>query len=196
MRFSTIIVSGVLAALSVSAQNTTSAVVSGTAALTPAQSSQAACLSACPATDPKCRDACIVDPTGVPNPAIACINACVQGNGTAAENAAYETCQRNCRLSSAVLVTATPAPTGTGTGTKSGSTASATGAGTGATDSSSSGGVKPAGTSSGSGSATGGSSTSSGAPAATSKSAANSDSVRVGLTAAGIFGAFAAVLAL
>jgi len=190
MRFSTIIVSGVLAALSVSAQNTTAAVVSGTQGVTPAQSSQASCLAACPATDPKCRDACIVDPTGIPNPAIACINACVQGNGTAAENAAYETCQRNCRLSSAVLVTSTPAP---GSATKTGSGASATG--TGATDSQSSGGVKP-GTSSGAGAVSTGSTTSSGTPAASSSSAANSDNVRVGLTAAGIFGAFAAVLAL
>ena len=51
MKFSTIILSTFLAALSVSAQNSTatptSSVVSGTAPLTPAQSTEAACLEAC-----------------------------------------------------------------------------------------------------------------------------------------------------
>lgn len=198
MRFSTILASGVLAALSVSAQNETAAVVSGTAPVTPAQSSQAACLAACPATDPSCRDACIIDPTGVPNPAIACIDACVQGNGTAVDNQNYENCQRNCRLSSAVLVTSTPAPTGAAT--KTGADATATGSG--ATGSPSSGAVKPSGTAAGatnapSGTASGsGSSTTSGAPASSSSSAASSDNVRVGVAVAGVFGALAAVLAL
>jgi len=194
MRFSTIVFSGVLAALSVSAQNATSAVVSGTAPVTPAQSSQAACLSACAATDPKCRDACIVDPTGVPNPAIACINACVQGNGTAADNAAYETCQRNCRLSSAVLVTSTPAPTGAAT--KSGSDATATGSGS--TGSQTSGAAKPAGTSTGADGVATGSPTASGSGAsgASASSTAKSDGVRVGVTVAGVLSAFVAVLAL
>jgi hypothetical protein len=51
MKFTTIILSTFLTALSVSAQNSTatptSSVVSGTAPLTPAQSTEAACLEAC-----------------------------------------------------------------------------------------------------------------------------------------------------
>lgn len=50
MRFSAIILSAFVAAVSVSAQNstsTTAAVVSGTAGVSPAQSSEAACLVAC-----------------------------------------------------------------------------------------------------------------------------------------------------
>jgi hypothetical protein len=47
MRFSTIIVSAVLAAFSVSAQSVTESVVSGTASVSPAQATQAACLAAC-----------------------------------------------------------------------------------------------------------------------------------------------------
>jgi len=210
MRFSTIAISGVMAALSVSAQSTTeSGGPSGT--LTPVQATQAACLAACPPTSPTCRDACIVDPVGVPNPAIACItNTCTQGNGTAAENLAFENCQKACRAS-AISVTATtdarPGVTSApGAGTTSASGAGVTSSGSAASSgdssaassgasvrsSGSSGATQPTSTTSG---GAGVATTSAGA-AATSSSAANAENVKFGMSAVGAFGVFAAIFAL
>ncbi|KAG9239281.1 hypothetical protein BJ875DRAFT_501509 [Amylocarpus encephaloides] len=202
MRFSTIIASGVVAALSVSAQSTNvTAVVSGTQSATPAQVSQSTCLAACPATDALCRDKCIVDPTAVPNPVAMCIDSCTQGKGSAAENEAYRQCQLNCRLATSSLVSSTVAPTGTGASDSSPTSGAASGSGSGSSGTASAGtkpsssgsaGAVATGGSATTGGSTDGSATTSGSAAATSSSAA--DSTRVG--AAGIFGIFAALLAL
>ncbi|EPE32789.1 hypothetical protein GLAREA_07923 [Glarea lozoyensis ATCC 20868] len=207
MRISTIIVSGVMAALSVRAQSTTESVASGTQSVSPVQATQAACLAACPATDTKCRDACIVDPVGVPNPAIACItNTCTQGNGTAAENLAFENCQKACR-SSAATVTATtdarPGYTGGVVVPTSASGAVVSSSGSGSPSAAQTGTASRSGTSSGSvqtgtSATTGGAgpATTSGAPATTSSSAANAENVRFGMSAVGVAGVFAAIFAL
>jgi len=202
MRFSTIVVSGVMAALSVSAQNITESVVSGTESLSPVQATQSACLAACPANNPKCRDACIIDPVGVPNPAISCINDCTQGNGTAAENLAYENCQKACR-SSAATVTAT---TDARPGYTGGAAAPAATTGTGASVTSvGSGSVRPTGSAAQSSGASqspsattdeDGAAVTSGAPSTTSSSAANAENIKFGMSAVGAFGVFAAIFAL
>ncbi|TVY91696.1 hypothetical protein LAWI1_G002969 [Lachnellula willkommii] len=208
MRFSTLVVSSVLAVLSVRAQNTTVAPVSSSVALTPAQSSQASCLSACDAKDPSCRQSCIIVPEGdysAQNNTIACIDSCTQGDGTSAANAAYEACQKGCVASAATTPASTSAAkeTGTATGTASETgTGSATGKATGTE--SASGSEKTATGTNAWGLVKGmiancliGGSTSTAASssaAATSKAAA--DTVRMGVSLTGVLGIFAAILAL
>jgi len=182
MRLSTIIASSVLAVLSVKAQNTTVAPVSSSVSLTPAQSSQASCLSTCDPKDTSCRSGCIIVPEGdyaAQNRTVDCISACVQGNGTEAENEAYEACQKGCVASATISPSSTaPKETGTGTakGTATGSGGKTTGTGT-ATE------------------ASGGSTSTGSSPSATSSKAA-ADTLRMGVSLTGILGMGAAILAL
>ncbi|KAH6662341.1 hypothetical protein B0J14DRAFT_645333 [Halenospora varia] len=183
MQFSTILVSSIFAAVAI-AQNATSVtsslVVSGTQAITPAQSTQASCLAACNPRDTTCLNACIVAPSGTVNPIITCINSCPQGDGSSTANAAYLLCQKNC-LSAATVTSTSAAATGTGAGSVTGSAGVTTSAGTAT-------GTAAGGVSTGSGTAT--------SSAAAKSSSAAAENVRVGASVAGAFGLFAAVFAL
>jgi hypothetical protein len=147
MRFSTIFVSAVVAALSVHAQAnngtaTTDTVpaVSGTEAPNAAQQSAAACLLTCrlssfrsmlcsspnnptgASNDNNCRAKCQALANAV-NPIADCQAACPKGDGGAAANDAYKSCISNCAATAAVapLTTAqqTSAPVATSTPTGS-----------------------------------------------------------------------------
>ncbi|KAH8646013.1 hypothetical protein BGZ60DRAFT_438349 [Tricladium varicosporioides] len=185
MQFSTILVSSIFAAVAI-AQNATSVtsslVVSGTQAITPAQSTQASCLAACNPRDTACLNACIVAPSGTVNPIISCISSCSQGDGSSSANAAYLSCQKNC-LSAATVTSTSAAATGTGTGagTVTGSAGVTTSAGTAT-------GTAAGGVSTGSGTAT--------SSSAAKSSSAAAENVRVGASVAGAFGLFAAIFAL
>ncbi|KYK57712.1 hypothetical protein DCS_04725 [Drechmeria coniospora] len=90
MRFSTVILSGALAAAA-SAQTTVGE--------TPAQASATACLNACGPSDVKCQAHCIVVPS--PNESQAettnnCVAACSQGNGSPADTQRYSDCTQKC----------------------------------------------------------------------------------------------------
>lgn len=122
----------------------------------------------------------------VPNPDAAQVNAtnncvadCPKGNGTAADNLNYENCVDGCIGQYYYTTSGTPAATG-GSGSGSGSS----GAQTTATGSGSP-------TASGSNSASG-----TGSAAATSSSHAAGQALRVGGSAAGLFGFAAAILAI
>jgi hypothetical protein len=146
MRFSTIFVSAVVAAVSVHAQasNGTATtdiapVVSGTELPNAAQQSAAACLLTCtlpssPSTlwsnpnnrsgssdDNDCRAKCQALANSV-NPIADCQAACPKGNGDAAANDSYQSCYQGCQA------TATNAPATTAQKTSAGdSTATPTG---------------------------------------------------------------------
>ncbi|KFY43450.1 hypothetical protein V495_03947 [Pseudogymnoascus sp. VKM F-4514 (FW-929)] len=134
MRFSTIFLSTVVAALSVQAQanngtaTTESAVVSGTAKPNAAQQSAIACIATCPDNDNDCRAKCQQLANSV-NPIGDCQAACPKGDGKAAGNLAYKECISNCQTvapqptagDDSTTADSTAKPTGTGTGTGSGS---------------------------------------------------------------------------
>jgi len=179
MRFTTVVLSAIMAAVSVQAQNATQVTapaVSHSVSLSPAQSSQASCLASCASTDPSCRAKCVVVPEGdysQQNRTIECIADCPKGNGTATDNLNFENCQKDC-LVSATMTSATAAPTATGGSTGSGPVT---------------GDAKPSGTNGAGVSATGSS------PSATSsKSAAGN--VQLGVSVVGVVGLFAALFAL
>jgi len=125
MKVATILLSVVLAACSaVTAQSTTTgpattsavaastsstSVVSGTI-VTPAQASEAACLKTCAANDATCQSNCVLVGVGV-NPIADCLAACPHGNGTAAENNAYEQCIEGCISTATPQATAMPSST-------------------------------------------------------------------------------------
>lgn len=162
MKFFSILFSISLAVCSVSAvQNatattaitTTSSVVSGTAPLTPAQSTEAACLEACPVGDNSCRSKCIplADQT---NGVADCISSCPKGNGTAADNASYQvrisddadlrhcamltgkqSCVEDCIRSGGTSTTASPEASETASGSESATAGSGSSASSGATGS-------------------------------------------------------------
>ncbi|OBT90075.1 hypothetical protein VE02_02489 [Pseudogymnoascus sp. 03VT05] len=149
MRFSTIFLSTVVAALSVQAQanngtaTTESPVVSGTALPNEGQQAATICLAACPVTDNVCRAKCQLLANSV-NPIGDCQAACPKGNGNAAANLSYRECISGCATISAqptaVQTTTGAASTATGTGSGSGSGgASSSGSGSGS-------GVKASGT--------------------------------------------------
>ncbi|KFY40666.1 hypothetical protein V494_03385 [Pseudogymnoascus sp. VKM F-4513 (FW-928)] len=141
MRFSTIFLSSVVAALSVQAQanngtqTTTSPVVSGTAKPNAGQQAMLVCLESCPDSDNDCRAKCQLLANSV-NPIGDCTAACPKGDGDAAGNLNYQQCVQSCRTISATPTSAqetsaadsTSKPTGTG---------SDAGSGTGTDDSSS-----------------------------------------------------------
>lgn len=74
---------------------TTSAVVSGTNEPTPAEQERDACLAECAADDNDCRFECLDFANSV-NPIADCQAACPKGNGTAEDNAAYQSCYSDC----------------------------------------------------------------------------------------------------
>ncbi|KAI0391162.1 hypothetical protein F5Y17DRAFT_23051 [Xylariaceae sp. FL0594] len=105
MRYTSFIVAGLfaVAANAVSSTTPTTAPVSTTASVDPAQSSAASeiekCLAACDESDTECRAHCIA----VPSPdnqnvdeTTKCVAACPKGNGTAADNDAYADCVSGC----------------------------------------------------------------------------------------------------
>lgn len=143
MRFSTILISSVFAALSVNAQSNgtatiTSALVSGTEGATPAQESATQCLKTCKSlsqnttcccvpnnhpgadSDSQCRADCQLLANSV-NPIANCQSLCPKGNGTAIDNKNYEECYQACISTAAE--TPTPAPGSQKTTTKGGAEA-------------------------------------------------------------------------
>ncbi|KAB5579887.1 hypothetical protein GE09DRAFT_418123 [Coniochaeta sp. 2T2.1] len=136
MRFTTILLTGLAAALA-SAQTTESTTVttpttlstSTTADEAPAETSQSEitkCIDACTPGDVGCTAKCIAVPN--PDPAAVnatndCVAACPKGNGTAADNLAYQECVDACIGKYYFTATTgsptggtSPQPTGTGTG--------------------------------------------------------------------------------
>ncbi|KAL5346949.1 hypothetical protein V496_10121 [Pseudogymnoascus sp. VKM F-4515 (FW-2607)] len=160
MRFSTIFLSSVVAALSVQAQanngtaTTESPAVSGTSKPTPGQQAAAVCLEACPSNDNECRAECQLLANSV-NPIGDCQTACPKGDGKAAANLTYKECILGCNSIVATPTTAeetsgsgaTAAPSGTGSGTGTGTgTDSGDDSGDDATESGSGSDVKASGT--------------------------------------------------
>jgi len=103
---------------------------------TPAQSSTAACLKACNPGDVYCQAACegLPTPDGTAvNATHNCVAACPQGSGTAADNAAYASCESSCinslyyTASSSWASYTGPAPAATYTVTTGGTVATVTG---------------------------------------------------------------------
>ncbi|KAH8905027.1 hypothetical protein BR93DRAFT_761199 [Coniochaeta sp. PMI_546] len=105
MRFTTVLLSGLLAIASAQTTTTTPttlATVTSTTSQSPAETSQSEitkCINACPAGDVGCTAKCIA----VPNPDPAAVNAtnqcvadCPKGNGTAADNLNYQNCVDAC----------------------------------------------------------------------------------------------------
>ncbi|ELR08208.1 hypothetical protein VC83_08028 [Pseudogymnoascus destructans] len=192
MRFSTIFLSTVVAALSVQAQanngtaTTVSPVVSGTAKPNAGQQATTVCLEACPSNDNDCRAKCQLLANSV-NPKIDCQAACPKGDGSAAANLSYRNCFQSCAsispeptASETSRAVASSTPTGTGSGSGTG-TGSGTGSGSGGASSSGSGSdVKASGTGA--------------APSATKTGAAANMAVSVSVGAG--LGLFAMMLAL
>lgn len=120
MRFTTVFLTGALAAFA-SAQSTTA---SAAPAETSQQAAIAKCLAACEEGDVSCTSKCIA----VPNPNEAqvnettkCVAACPQGEGSAEDTAKYTDCVNDCIGKYYFTATGTPAaPTG-GAGSGSGS---------------------------------------------------------------------------
>lgn len=100
MRFTSMIVAGAFAVLAAAqSADTTTAAPPTSVALTPVQSSQAACLKACKDGDVDCQSHCITVPA--PNDAQAnatteCVAKCPQGKGTEADTNKYATCVQGC----------------------------------------------------------------------------------------------------
>jgi len=150
--------------------SSTTAVTSGTA-LSPAQASEAACLQNCASNDATCRTNCVLVGVRV-NPIADCQATCVHGNGTDAENLAYDNCMSGCISTAGVQATAIT------TGSPSTSFATATGTAAGAVN-------------------TGGSSgTTTGSSAAATAKTNASDRLHIGLSIGGLLGLFAAMVAL
>ncbi|KFY17296.1 hypothetical protein V491_05041 [Pseudogymnoascus sp. VKM F-3775] len=152
MRFSTILLSSVVAVLSVHAQanngtaTTVSPAVSGTSKPTAGQQAATICLESCPDNDNDCRAKCQLLANSV-NPIADCQSACTKGDGSATANQNYQTCFENCKtISTSAAAEETGTATGTATGTGSGA-ASTSGSTSGdATESGSDSDVKASGT--------------------------------------------------
>lgn len=152
MRFSTTILAGLLAAVSVSAQDaaanstavitstdivivssTTSLPVSGTYVASPAEQSRDVCLADCDPADNDCRAACL-PLADAQNPTATCQAKCYKGIGNAQDNNAYEGCYKECIRTAAVATqnpTSAPVTTKTqskGEATETVETTAATGA--------------------------------------------------------------------
>ncbi|KAH6660554.1 hypothetical protein BKA67DRAFT_530649 [Truncatella angustata] len=211
MRFTSFIVTGVLA-LAASAQTTTDSTTTTEASTTvastgtstassvqatdSAQAAVLACLGKCEAGDVDCQAQCINVPSpdeSAVNKTNECSNACVQGNGTQAETEAYAACLQDC-VNKYYFPSSVGTTTGTGaTGSGSSGSVSTTSVATTITSGGSTFATTVASTithGSSSGSATG-----TAAPSSSSGSAG--DVVfRPGSSVVGLLGAFAAVLAL
>ncbi|KAL1883825.1 hypothetical protein VTK73DRAFT_7613 [Phialemonium thermophilum] len=208
MRFTSVLVAGAFAVLAraqtpstTSTSSATTTTVSVDPAQTSAQAAMIKCIDACPAGDVACTSKCIA----VPNPnasqvnaTIDCVANCDQGNGTAADNAAFAKCRDNCIAQNYYTTSGTPQPTG---GSGSGSSGSGSGSGSSSGSGSGSGsGSSATGTGSGSGSdatgtATGAASGTASASPTKSPNAAN-PVVRLGSSALGLAGFLGAFLAL
>ncbi|KAI0409066.1 hypothetical protein F4802DRAFT_311019 [Xylaria palmicola] len=143
MRFTPFVVAGLFAVFA-SAQSsgpaetgssTTAVASSSVASADPAQSSAASaveqCLAQCDPSDTKCRANCIAVPspdTQNVNATTACVAACPQGNGTAADNQAYADCVEQCIGEFYYTTTGTPnlATSGAGNGGSGSGSASVT----------------------------------------------------------------------
>ncbi|PVH69340.1 hypothetical protein DL98DRAFT_505866 [Cadophora sp. DSE1049] len=179
MHFTIILFSSALAFLSINGQSTnvTSSpsilMSSTTVTLTPAQSSQAACLNLCSDNDAKCRAKCVVSDLDYvqQNKTIDCISACPKGNGTAADNLAFESCQKGCLASASISVYKT----------------------TTNIYSSTSGGIRTTASGTMSNVAA---STTTGTTSASTSSKAAADALRIAASMGGVMGVFAAVIVL
>ncbi|KAI1754993.1 hypothetical protein F4782DRAFT_489592 [Xylaria castorea] len=114
MRFASFIVAG-LFAVAASAQSSTTTAASSSVSADPAQSSAASaleqCLASCSPDDTKCRADCVAVPSPdvqSVNATTACVAACPQGNGTAADNEAYANCVQGCIAQYYYTSTGTP----------------------------------------------------------------------------------------
>ncbi|KAH8821776.1 hypothetical protein F5884DRAFT_102338 [Xylogone sp. PMI_703] len=202
MHFNALFAFTSLVVLSANAQSTTTPTsevlgASSTVTLTPAQSSQAACLAACPATNPICRASCVPvanGDTAQQNRTFECIAACSPGKGTASDNLAYTNCQKACLTGAAVTSPPAASPTATA-GSSSGSSSQLSDSGDSSSAVSHS---KGSGSNHGSGTATSSASGSSASSASSSSATPNAASgkMQLGSSCAGILGIFAAVLAL
>jgi len=182
--------------------------------VSPAEASQSAintCIKKCNPGDVNCQAAC----QGLPTPdasavdaTTACDAACPQGNGSASDTAQYAACQAACvsslyftasHTSAYVMPTAATLSSDTGAATTTAAGAASTGAtsaasgASGAAATGSSGTAGATNTASGTSGSPSGTSTSSTANASSTNSGAN---LAVNLPAAGIIGAFIALLAL
>ncbi|KAK3394312.1 hypothetical protein B0H63DRAFT_444480 [Podospora didyma] len=102
MRFTSVILAGVFAAVASAIDQTaasTSAAPAPTVSQDPQQAAITRCLSACNPGDVNCTSKCIA----VPNPDVSqveatnqCVGNCTQGNGSAGETLAYENCVSAC----------------------------------------------------------------------------------------------------
>jgi len=201
MRFSTILL-GAFAAL-VSAQSTSGTATSDSVATTSSSSAASTsaaepqieqCIKACALGDVSCTSKCIA----VPDPSASqvnqtnnCVAACPKGSGSASDNLNYSNCIDACVGKFYFTSGGTPSPTGasdggSGSGNGSGSSGAATqtSGSAGASGSSASKPTTSAGTSG----------TQTASAAATSSGAG--EALRVGGTAVGLFGFFAAVFAI
>ncbi|KAI1265651.1 hypothetical protein F5Y18DRAFT_435598 [Xylariaceae sp. FL1019] len=103
MRFTAFIGASLFAISTIAQSSTSTDVASTTVSTSPAQDSAAAaiteCLEECDETDTTCRAHCIAVPspdTANVNATTSCVAACPQGQGTAADNAAYADCVNGC----------------------------------------------------------------------------------------------------
>ncbi|KAK3382994.1 hypothetical protein B0T24DRAFT_29807 [Lasiosphaeria ovina] len=147
MRFTSVLVAGVLAVVAhgqstAGTTATTKSAASNTSGATPEEASMVACLNACADGDVNCRSHCIA----VPNPNAQqvnatneCVAACPQGNGTVSDITQYQKCTSDC-IGKYYYTTqgGTPQPTsgaGAGAGGSSGSGSSGGGSGGGGSSS-------------------------------------------------------------
>ncbi|KAM7209093.1 hypothetical protein V8F20_000702 [Naviculisporaceae sp. PSN 640] len=204
MRFTTVLLTGALAAFA-SAQTTTA---SADPAVTSQQAAIAKCLAACEDGDVSCTSKCIA----VPNPDEAqvnetnkCVAACPKGKGSEEDNSKYAACVEGCIGKYYFTATGTPAlPTaGAGSGSGSGSGTGGTGSGSGndsGSDSGSGSGGNNDGSDGGNGngnSEEGAATDANGSPTGTGAPAQKTDgSGASGLIASGVLALVMGVLAL
>jgi len=148
MKFLSVIFLGALALVGhVQAQSTSSSVVSAPVPTTTVESELTRCLNNCGPTDTNCQAHCVSVPSPNQqqvNATTACVAACPQGKGTAADIEAYTTCRNNCIADNFLTTGGTPAPTDTSgdhTSNPSGTSVIPTGSGTSDSPSGTSGGA-------------------------------------------------------
>ncbi|KAF6805517.1 hypothetical protein CSOJ01_09449 [Colletotrichum sojae] len=189
MRFTSIIVAGVLA-VAASAQSSATPTVSIDTAQSSAAAAITKCLEACPASDVTCQSKCISVPAPSEdqvNKTTKCVADCDQGDGSAEATQKFATCRDNC-IAQYYWSSGSPAAatggsnSGSGSGSSGSNSASATGSATGAAASGSAG-------ESGSPTATG-----SGAAASGSDAPSNAAPAFVGSASLGLVGLVGALL--
>jgi len=198
MKFTSVIVLGLVSTVYATSSASETAAASGSTLTTaPAVSqtptAESRCLAACDPKNVTCRANCL----GVPAPnssmigdTQACASACPQGSGSPQNALDYGKCLSSCITQHFQPATGAPNAAGAGSG---GATATGTGAQATATGASSPSGSSGSGSNSGS-SPSGSSGTKTGAAASSSPSGSAGNKVTISF--AGILGAIAAVLAL